>query len=531
MNRLSQLDRDRSVHLTEPRPGVARSRIAAFSAFLPPRRAALFTREGGEAGKAASRGGGHGRFLPKLAALLLAALLLTALPGCGPSPGGGALPTESCLPPHDTAAAEELPAPVPPRDAEAAAARYQQSPLDYIPLEREAEQPETPPPEARFALGADGIWHGTHPRRENEALLMLTGDLMCQTRQQEAGRTGSGYDFRGSFRYVKPILGEADLVMGNLEATLSQSAPYMAEQKSVEGRPHLNAPASFLDALRYAGFDLVTMSNNHNCDAGVRGVWETLDRVEDYHLLHTGLFRGPREPRYTVVEVNGLRIGILSYATYFNHKEEHFTQEGVRILLNPYAPEIAARDMAAARSAGAEFLLVCIHWGQEYQNSPNESQRRMAQELADAGADYIIGSHPHALQPYEELESADGRRVPVLYSMGNFVSHQEKVVTKDTLILRLLLRRDAEGQVRPAEEGYIPCRVFRTFLGESYAVVPVTAPYHQGLRSKYFLPAYERITEILGPDLRPWARLPERIRKDGLPGGRLFVLLSIQFSK
>lgn len=447
----------------------------------------------------------------RLFALLLALLLLGAPAGCLPAPApepaprtpsteesGAPLPSTP-EPSEATSVPEPAALPTQAPDPEAAAARYEQSPLDFTPLDREPEQPETAPPEARFILGADGIWRSPEQSPEGEALLMLTGDLMCQTRQQEAARTASGYDFRESFFYVKPILGEADLVIGNLEATLSEHAPYMAEQISVEGRPHLNAPASFLGALRDAGFDLVVMSNNHNCDAGVRGVYDTLDRVEDYHLLHTGLFRGPEEPRFTVVEVKGLRVGILSYATYFNHKEEHLTQEGRRVLLNPYDPETAARDMEAARAAGAEYLIVYIHWGQEYRNSPNEDQRRMARELADAGADYIIGSHPHALQPYETVQSADGRRVPVVYSMGNFVSHQTKTVSKDTLILRLVLRRGADGQIRAEEEGYIPCRVFRSFLGREYVVIPVTEPYRQGLRSKYFAPAYERITGVLGP--------------------------------
>ena len=461
--------------------------------------------------------------------LLLALLLLVGVSGCTAQPIAptteppaitGSLPElSSALPPQTTveitsetaaeSAAPDTEAPVTteaepeapvPLSVEEAVRLYEAVPLDYTPVEREAETPNDPLPAPRYSLGEDGVWR-RKADSASSAVLMLTGDLMCQTRQQEAGRTETGYDFRGSFHYVQPIFAEADLVIGNLEATLSESAPYMAEQPSVEDKPHLNAPAVFLEAVRAAGFDAVVMSNNHNCDAGVRGVYDTLDRAEEYGLIHTGTFRNEREPRYTLIEVNGIRFGLLSYATFFNKKEIHFTPEGIRTLLNRYDPETAAADAEAARQAGAEYLLVYIHWGTEYTNTPNEKQYRIAQELADAGFDFIVGSHPHALQPYGTVTSGDGRIVPVIYSMGNFVSHQTKTVTKDTIILRLVFERDAEGNVILAEQGYLPCRVFKRFGDYDYAILPLTSPYNQGLQSSYFAPALERITAVIGPEL------------------------------
>ena len=414
------------------------------------------------------------------------------------------LPKETVIPLLSTETeAPTATEPVPetePLDVEEAILRYEASPLDYAPLDRAPEKSGAPVPEAAYSLCPDGFWRRAEDSGDS-AVLMLAGDLLCQTRQQEAARTEDGYDFRGSFHYVKPIFSEADLVIGNLEAVLSERAPYMAEQPAVEGRPHLNAPPVYLEAIRDAGFDLVVMSNNHNCDAGVRGVFDTLDRVDEYGLIHTGTFRSGAEPRFALVEVNGIRIGIMSYATYFNKKDAHLTEDGVRTLLNPYDPETAAEDAAAARRAGAEYLLVYIHWGTEYTNTPNEKQFRIARELADAGFDFIVGSHPHALQPFDSVTSADGRRVPVLYSMGNFVSHQKKTVTKDTIILRLVLKRDEGGGAVLAESAYIPCRVFKRFGDFDYVVLPLTEPYRQGLTSSYFGPALERISGVIGPAL------------------------------
>ena len=422
----------------------------------------------------------------------------TSLPVCPESTQAGG---ESTAEPDTTAETQTAPAEdFPPLDREAAVLRYEQTPLAFQPVDRAWEAASSDFPAPRYRLDADGVWR-SGGASDSPAVIMLTGDLMCQARQQNAAKRDSGYDFRASFDFVRPVFAEADLVIGNLEATLCEAAPYMAEQPSVEGRPHLNAPPAFLEAVRDAGFDLVVMSNNHNCDAGVRGGFDSLEHVEEYGLLHTGTFRDSREPRYLLIEVNGIRLGVMSYATYFNHKEAHFTEEGVRTLLNPYDPERAASDAAAAKAAGAEFLLVYIHWGTEYTNTPNEKQTRIARELADAGFDYVIGSHPHALQPYALVERSDGQKVPVLYSMGNFVSHQNKTVTKDSMILKLVLDREENGTVSLLAQGYVPCRVFQTILGRSYAVVPVTSPFHQGIRSQYFRPAYERITAVIGPEL------------------------------
>ena len=143
------------------------------------------------------------------------------------------------------------------------------------------------------------------------------------------------------------------------------------------------------------------------------------------------------------------------------------------------------------RISGREFSL----------RIPLDRQYQTAQELADAGVDYIIGSHPHAVQPYDVLTSADGRSVPVIYSMGNFVSHQKKDVSKDTMILRIVLVRDENGSVTLKKEGYVPARMHVSYKGRSYTVIPLTYPYRKDNMSDEFLPAYTRITKVVGGKL------------------------------
>lgn len=173
------------------------------------------------------------------------------------------------------------------------------------------------------------------------------------------------------------------------------------------GGYHCNAPASYLDAIRYAGFDVLVNANNHNCDSAVMGLMDTLDALDERGFMHTGTFRSESDDRVLYVKVNGIKLAILSYATYFNKIEGNFTQLGQDVLLNVYSAQRAQKDIAAAREKGAEFVLVYIHWGKEYTHKVGEQQLSWAQELADAGADYIVGSHPHALQPYRVMTAQD----------------------------------------------------------------------------------------------------------------------------
>lgn len=375
-----------------------------------------------------------------------------------------------------------------------AIATYQKEHPSYDVLDRAAPKPLYPIPESRYSF-VNGVY--TNWERSDSAVLMFVGDLMCQGRQQEAAYKDGEYDFTESFSIVKDIFSEADLVVGNLETMLDSTAPYMSELNKVDGKPFCNAPATYLDALKYAGFDLLVNANNHSADTGVHGIFETISQLDKYSFMHTGLFTSENEQRFLIIDVNGIKIAVMAYATWYNNKEYYFTDEGVDILLNKYSKERVEADVKKAKELGAQFIIAYNHWGREHTNEVTDKQVRYAQEMADSGVDYIIGSHPHALQKYDVLPAKDGRKVPVVYSMGNFVSHMKKTVNKDTIILRLVLKNE-NGKIVIAEEGYIPCRVFTTFLEKDYLILPVVEKYSAGHKSKYFEPAKKRITAVMG---------------------------------
>lgn len=325
---------------------------------------------------------------------------------------------------------------------------------------------------SRYTKRDDGRYELIKGSAANEAVILCAGDMLCEGKLYKFHYFGGNFNFHDVFSFVRPILQKADLTIGNLETTICSTSPYTGEQYKVDGKYHCNAPVEFLDAVAQAGFDFLALANNHNLDSGYQGVLETLYHIDKRMMMHTGLFRPEEEKRYCVVDVNGIRIGLLAYSTWYNRNQNRFTAQG-RQLLNEYDPKKAAADIQAARASGAEFVLVYMHWGvdAEYKSTPSKSMRRMAQEVADGGADYIIGSHTHSLQPYETVTSSSGKKVPCIFSLGNFVTSEISSISRETGMLEIRLKK-GKNEVHVTRERFIPCYIPDSSCGIGYPIVP-----------------------------------------------------------
>lgn len=348
----------------------------------------------------------------------------------------------------------------------------------------------------------DGVLAQESATDTGKATIMLTGDLMALSSQQNAAESGDTFDYSNSFDLVQPILTQSDFALGNLETCLSYSNPYTIEQKEVDGNPHANAQATYADALRYAGFDAVGTANNHAGDTGTMGVYETVQTLDTYGLAHTGTFTRQDQPRYMLVDINGIRVAFLAYTDSINPKTGDLlvSPELQSTIFNEYTSEKACQDISAARTAGAEYVIVYMHWGTQHEPEASATQTQQAKELADAGADFIVGSHPHCLQPAAVLTAADGREVPCLYSLGNFVSGMARDTSNDTVIVKLVLARTDNGvELRGA--GYIPCHVYSEYEGENHVIIPTSPALNGGVDTVSLSEARDRIVEILGNDV------------------------------
>ncbi len=377
--------------------------------------------------------------------------------------------------------------------------------------------------EPRYSKGRDSVYISDERDGSDKARIMLAGDLMALSSQINAADNGEAYDFSSSFKYVKDIFDKSDLSLANLETLVSYSNSWATSSKSADtgvqataaavdtdgaaqapasaSYPKCNGPTTYLDAVRYAGVDAVVTANNHCCDAGEQGIYETLQQLDRYHIPSTGTFVSSDEQRFLLFDVNGIKVGVVSYTEIFNGKNGKVDGARRGYVLNDYSAERAAKDVAAMKEAGAEYIIAYMHWGSENKQAPTGRQRLNAQALADAGVDLIAGSHPHVLQGAEMLTAEDGRQTLCFYSLGNFVSSMGSTQNNDTVIMDISLERGADGGVKLTDAAYIACRVIGSFDGGSYVIVPVAESYNGGQSTSALESARERIVRVMGDEV------------------------------
>ena len=277
------------------------------------------------------------------------------------------------------------------------------------------------------------------PQLLSRATVLSTGDMLMHIGVINSGKQEDGsYNFDSIFRYVKSYTQAADFSVANLETTLCGTD----NGYGYSGNPRFNCPDAIVDSLKDAGFDLLLTANNHAADTDLVGYKRTLNTVRDKGLDTLGTYLSADERKWTIEEVNGIKIGMVCY-TY----SEGFSQRGYPVLnyhevaengiLNYFTydklPEFYTQlqgYLDEMKAAGAEATMVYLHWGDEYKwktgEAPNTNQTAMAQKLCDMGVDVIVGGHPHVVQPVDLLTSSTDseHKTIVLYSMGNAVSNQ-----------------------------------------------------------------------------------------------------------
>lgn len=326
------------------------------------------------------------------------------------------------------------------------------------------------------------------------------GDLMCETFCQQVCVFGDAYFFRDCYSFVKPVLEDADLTIGNLESTISENHPYMGQASRLNGGYNCNSPIEFLDAVKYAGFNVLVAANNHNLDAWKQGHLDTIRHLEEFGFAYTGIFKDADQQRYLLLEKKGIKIGILSYYTEHNKIKHDFSSGDINTFFNKYSKEKVTADVKTLKAEGADFIIAYVHWGIERVHTTTPYQQRLAKEMATAGIDYVIGSHPHALQPYQEITVGE-RTVPVIFSLGNFSSSSRLgQCTRDTMILRLAIKKQ-NGKCVLVKNEYVPCQILDYFEGRNYPVIPLDDKLNGGIKSPMFRKSIKRIQGILGKKL------------------------------
>jgi len=288
--------------------------------------------------------------------------------------------------------------------------------------------------------------------------LSVVGDIMLHITQYEyavSNETGE-CEFDSCFELVTPYLSAADIAIGNIETVLG-GLPF-------SGYPMFSAPDSFGYALKNAGFDLFTTANNHSLDKREAPLLRALDFLDELGIKHTGTFRSQEErDNILLIEQNNISIAFLSYTYGTNGMP---IPQGMEYIINLMDEELIISDIKRAKELEPDFIIVMPHMGNEYETKPRDVFKDWVKLMLENGADIVLASHPHVIQPFEMAyitdENGDTRECAVAYSMGNFISGQRTEPREEGVILNFELEKTEEGDAYISEVSFIPTWVMYT---------------------------------------------------------------------
>ncbi len=336
-------------------------------------------------------------------------------------------------------------------------------------------EPPTDPPAGKVATATIGA----------------TGDVLLHDRVIRGGLdsdTGE-YNYDNIFTYFAEYVEDMDYAVANMEGTLcsdSNGYPYA-------GYPCFNAPDAIVDSLKAAGFDMLLTANNHSYDTGFTGLTRTQQVISDRGLAHIGTRPDAGAENYLVTDVGGIRVGMSCYTYETGGKSLNgirLSQEAAQLVntfdyqdLDSFYGDLSG-EISAMKAAGAECIVLFIHWGDEYNTTPNAAQKSMAQALCDLGVDVIVGGHAHVVQPIEMLTgTTDPEHATLcLYSMGNAVSNIRiedgfGAYTEDGMLFTFTLSKYTDGTVLVESAGVLPTWVNRYTSDETgrevFAIIPL----------------------------------------------------------
>jgi poly-gamma-glutamate synthesis protein (capsule biosynthesis protein) len=282
--------------------------------------------------------------------------------------------------------------------------------------------------------------------------ISFIGDIMMHDTQIAGAYQGAGqYDFSNSYSYVEPYLQESDFVIANLETTLAGPI------SGYSGYPRFNAPDQLAYDLADSGVDLLVHCNNHVLDRGVAGLVRTKQVITEAGMLSAGTRIESTEDTVVYFNIEDTEFALIT-GTYGTNGLELPADKS--FMINTLDQERLISDVKKAKEY-AEYIICFLHYGTEYEEQPNVSQQQLAKKLIVAGADAVIGSHPHVIQTDGFIDDNI-----VVYSLGNFISAQRGAKRRTGMIYSLNLEKDLiDGDISIEHTEYFPVFTYRAADG------------------------------------------------------------------
>ena len=262
--------------------------------------------------------------------------------------------------------------------------------------------------------------------KKKDIIINAVGDIMLSRWvAEEIAKAG---DVKHPFLKTAKTLKNADILFGNLETPITEGKKIQINEMILRSNPEV------IDGLKFAGFSILSLANNHFGDFGQIGMKNTFKFLKEEKISYVGAGRNKKEAHsVTIKQIRGKKIGFLAYSDR-NFTLAHYEANKIKPGIAPMRKEGLREDIKKAKKE-TDFLIISMHAGKEYQKLPTFWQKEFAKLAIDYGADLILGHHPHIIQPYEKYKEKY-----IFYSLGNFVFDQDTPnETKHSVILKLAL--------------------------------------------------------------------------------------------
>lgn len=280
--------------------------------------------------------------------------------------------------------------------------------------------------------------------KEEQVTFLCAGDNLIHVPMLYGKEDGYG----SFYENIREEVQKADI------ATVNQETIFVKDRALVSDFPKFGTPLEIGDAIAEAGFDVVTLANNHVLDKGTYGIDVTTSFYRRKGITYLGVHptweeQDENKEEITIIKKNGIRIALLNYTYGTNgipspeetpYLVERLTEKG-RVI----------RQLDEARER-ADAVIVFVHWGTEYSSEIDEQQQYFTELFLEHGVDVVIGTHPHVLQPYEKLTGKQGQQMLVYYSLGNLISAQEQEACKIGGLAKFTVKKSLDGEISILEE-------------------------------------------------------------------------------
>ena len=315
--------------------------------------------------------------------------------------------------------------------------------------------------EISFVACGDNITYGTKDAR---------------SKAYEGGRA---LNFKPQYAEVAEKIESADIAFINQECVMS-------DLHALSYYPRFNVPRELGLDLIELGYDVINVATNHMLDKGADGLQSTIDFWKEQDVLMIGGYENEEDfDKIRTLEKNGVTFAFLSYT----YSTNGLTKDPSSPIVIPYIDDEDIRRQIYLARECADFVFVSVHWGNEGAFTPSDEQRRVASIMADAGADAIIGHHPHVLQPIEWIDGSAGNKTLCVFSLGNFIAEQEYAYNAVGGIVELNITQ--KNDEKPIIEDVIFNPTVCHFSGDFYTnVVYYIEDYTEALASVHGVRTY-----------------------------------------